>query len=131
MVLADTSVWVDYLRHGVDGPAGRMDSLLADREIVVCGPVVAELLVGARDEDREPLWDSLRALDWASLERDGWRAVGEIAATLRVSGGAVALTDIEIAVAAQRAPAKLWSGESDFERVAAVLDGLELLAYEP
>jgi predicted nucleic acid-binding protein len=124
-VLADTSVWVDYLRHGRDGDARGLDPLLASGEVVVCGPVVAELLAGTAERQRGELWQLLSGLDWADLGRPEWRRIGEVAADLRAAGSSVPLTDIEIAVAAVAVGARLWSGDGDFDQIAAVLDRLE------
>lgn len=125
--LADTSVWVDYLRHGTDGPAKALDSMLETESVLTCGPVVAELLAGARDEDRDSLWTLMQALPWADLDRSAWRAVGGGAAALRAQGETIALTDIEIAVAAAHSNAAVWSADRDFERIAQVVEGLEVI----
>lgn len=123
-VLADTSVWVDYLRHGTNGSAAELDALLAAGDVVLCGPVAAELLSGIAETGREELWQLLAGLRWAELGRAEWRRVGDVAAALRRSGTTVALTDIEIAVAAVGADALLWSRDSDFDRVAGALPDL-------
>jgi predicted nucleic acid-binding protein len=78
MVLPDTSVWVEYLRadppapEGTEGAAGEeqdagadastvdatdpspldeLDSLIEAEQVLTCGPVVAELMAGARGEN--------------------------------------------------------------------------------
>jgi len=116
-VLADTSIWVEYLRRGARSGAARLDDLLVAGEVVVCGPVVAELLAGARSSDRARLWLLLTGLPWAELGPLQWQTVGEVAARLRARGETVALTDIEIAVAAADSSSRLWSRDSDFERL--------------
>lgn len=125
IVLADTSVWVDYLRQGPGGRAAALDRLLADREVVVCGPVVAELLAGTASRQRDDLGRVFAGLPWADLDRAQWHRVGQVAAELRQRGETVALTDVEIAVAAEHAGAALWSDDTDFERVQGVLGELE------
>lgn len=124
-VLADTSIWVEYLRRGEESPAARLDNLLVAGEIVVCGPVVAELLAGAKSADRGRLWLLLTGLPWADLGPVQWQSVGEAAARLRDRGEAVALTDIEIAVAAVDSSSRLWTQDSDFQRVRGVMPGLQ------
>jgi len=124
-VLADTSVWVDYLRRGPSGAAADLDRLLHAGEIVLCGPVVAELLAGAGPAHRGDLWQLFSSLPWAEFGRAQWRRVGEAAAALRERGESVALTDVEIAVAATDAGAALWSRDADFVRIAGVLDDLD------
>ncbi len=123
-VLADTSVWVEYLRRGPIGPGAELDLLLADGEVVMCGPVAAELLAGVDPARRPELWPLLAGLPWADIGRIEWRRVGEVAAALRAIGQTVALTDIEIAVAAAASGALLWSRDADFDRVEAVLADL-------
>jgi predicted nucleic acid-binding protein len=127
-VLADTSVWVQYLRHGRAGKAARLDDLLAQGEVVVCGPVVAELVAGTPPDHRAGLIALLNALPWADLGRPEWARVGEVTARLREQGITTALTDIEIAVAAAGVHAELWTRDSDFTRIAMVLDSLSLFA---
>jgi predicted nucleic acid-binding protein len=127
IVLPDTSVWVDYLRSGTDGPAAALDELLARESAVVCGPVLAELLAGTPAGQRDALWHALEALPWADLDRVAWRRVGEVAQELRASGESVPLTDLAIAVAAVGAGAAVWTRDQDFERVRSVLSELELV----
>ncbi|MGC2190839.1 MAG: PIN domain-containing protein [Candidatus Dormiibacterota bacterium] len=127
-VLPDTSVWVTFLRDGSAGRAAALDGLLASHEVVVCGPVVAELLAGARSVQRSELRAALITLPWVDLGRREWQQVGELAARLRELGDSVPLTDLEIAVAAGSGGALLWSWDSDFERVRAVLP--ELRRYD-
>jgi predicted nucleic acid-binding protein len=124
-VLADTSIWVEYLRHGKESRAARLDDLLVAGDVVACGPVVAELLAGAKSPDRGRLWLLLTGLPWAELGPVQWQSVGETAARLRERGETVALTDIEIAVAAVDSSSRLWTRDSDFGRVRGVLPALQ------
>jgi predicted nucleic acid-binding protein len=126
MVLPDTSVWVDFSRRGAKGRAAEMRALLDQGEIATCGPVAAELLAGADGEVAERMWATLSSLPWVELTSAAWRGVGEVGAHLRQAGQTLPLTDLVIAVAAARAGYVLWSLDSDFERIAPALDGLEL-----
>jgi predicted nucleic acid-binding protein len=125
-VLPDTSVWVDYLRRGASGPAGELERHLEEGSVLVCGPVLAELLAGAPPERRDELWLALGSLPWAELDHAAWRQVGELANDLRRAGVSVPLTDLVIAVAAERSQATLWTRDRDFERIRPVLPALEL-----
>lgn len=91
----------------------------------MCGPVVAELLAGVTSADRGRLWVLLTGLPWADLGPVQWQSVGETAARLRERGETVALTDIEIAIAAIDSSARLWTRDWDFKRVRAVLPALQ------
>ena len=77
---------------------------------------------------RAELIGLLNALPWADLGRSHWAIAGEIAARLREQGISSALTNIEIAVAAVQSHAALWTRDSDFTRIAKVLDSLSLFA---
>ncbi len=126
MVLADTSVWVDFARRGRRGKAAEMRDLLDAGEVVTCGPVTAELLAGAEGEVAERMWDTLASLRWAELNAAGWREVGVVASRLRRQGATLPLTDLAIAVAAARGRHAVWSFDADFERILPALDRLKL-----
>jgi predicted nucleic acid-binding protein len=52
-----TSIWVDYLR-GQEPVAAQLERLVREGEAMLCGPVLAELLAGARtDTDAQALLD--------------------------------------------------------------------------
>lgn len=90
----------------------------------MCGPVVAEILAGAKSAQRSELWALRSNLRWADLARSEWQQVGDLAARLRSQGQAVPLTDLEIAVAAASSRSQLWTWDTDFDRVRAVLPEL-------
>lgn len=126
MLLPDTSIWIAYLRPGGEDMTRELDAALERREVLTCGPVVAELVAGARPSDRAPLLASLAGLPWAELDQKAWQSVGLLAAELRDRGQAIPLTELEIAVAAHSKGAALWTADRHFERLAPMLDGLEL-----
>jgi len=128
-ILPDTSIWVRYFRTGNDAASAELDRLLAEKSVVGCGPVLAELLTGTAAKQRDALWLAVGTTGWAGLDREAWRRVGEVAGDLRSRGLSVPLTDVAIAVSAVRADAALWSDDSDFDRVGEVLPELE--RYRP
>lgn len=131
MVLPDTSIWVAYLRAGSDALTRDLNRFLERGEVVICGPVAAELAAGARKTDRQTLLSTFSGLAWADLDRRAWQSVGLLAAELRDRGETLALTDLEIAVAAQTAGATLWTTDRHFERLTALVDGLDLRLVAP
>jgi predicted nucleic acid-binding protein len=116
-VLADTSIWVDFLKVGTRGPGAELATLLRDREVVLCGQVVAELLVGTPPQQRDGLWTLLSGLPWLELRARGWRRVGELAGDARGSGYTLPLTDVQIAVLALENEARLWSRDAHFAQI--------------
>jgi len=123
-VLADTSIWVDFLKVGARGPAAELATLLRDRQVVLCGQVVAELLAGTRPEQRDGLWTLLSGLPWLELRARGWRRVGELAGDARSSGYTLPLTDVQIAVLAFENEAELWSRDAHFAQIGQLVAGL-------
>lgn len=144
MTLPDTSVWVEYLRAApAAGPASErdrpgdaeisaadaLDELIERDAVLTCGPVVAELLAGARGRGREELAEQMRAQPWVELSRSDWLTVGHTAARLREKGHTTPLLDVQIAVCAVTADAELWTRYGDFERIAQSLDGLRVRRF--
>lgn len=130
MVLADTSVWVDFARRGDSGRAARLRGLLDGGEVSTCGPVAAELLAGADGGVAERISATLASLPWADLTPVAWRDAGFAARRLRESGQTVPLTDLAIAVAAVHAGHVVWSFDADFKRIEPVIDDLVLYDTE-
>lgn len=128
-ILADTSIWIRYLRRGQDETSSRLDRLIGEGTVVACGPVLSELMWGTPPESREAVWSALTAMEWAGIDASSWRRAGEAAYALRRRGRTVALIDLAIAVAAIGADAKIWTLDKDFEHIRDVLP--ELSIYRP
>lgn len=126
MILADTSAWVEY--DGATGSAVHrrmVDLIRGEADLATTEPVVMEVLIGARDDDREA--DLRRLLGrFESLpfdaDADFDRAV-RIYRSCRSAGitprGTV---DCMIAAVALRHDATLLAHDSDLARVAGVFD---------
>jgi len=126
VVLPDTSVWIPYFRSTTGAEGDRLEALIGRGEVAICGPVLAELLGGAGDTQRDWIMDTAGSLPWADLDHASWLEAGALARRLRQAGQTLPLTDLAIAVAAAGAGFVLWSLDLDFERIASVLQGLEL-----
>ncbi len=125
MILADTSLWIDFLR-GVRSPATEaFDERLSGRDVLVCGPVATELLSGCAAAERRRLWERLTALAWVDIDRAQWFAAGDLRAELREHGRQVSLPDALIAIAAA-GRATLWTRDHHFEHIAGLLKTLDL-----
>lgn len=130
MVLADTAVWVDYLKRGRRGRGAPLDALLEANQVVIVGPIAAELVAGTKDDERLQLWRRILSVPWVELDRDGWRRVGEVFGALVAEGRTVPLTDVTIAVAAVTAGAQLWTTDTDFDRLREQLPQLQRFTPE-
>jgi predicted nucleic acid-binding protein len=127
-VLIDSSVWVDYLKLGERGPGAAVRTLLLRRDVIACGPVVAELLAGTPPAGRAELSMLMNGLPWADLDRDAWRRIGEVVGDLLRLGFRIPLTDAAIAVAAVDSGARLWSRDAHFDRIGEHLTDLQRFA---
>ncbi len=125
MILADTSIWIDYLRGTASTAADELDERLAAHEVLMCGPVAAELLTGMGPKERLRMWEILSAMTWADVTRPDWFLAGDVRAELRERGIQVSLADVLIAGAATNR-ATLWTRDQHFSAIAAVLQTLDL-----
>jgi predicted nucleic acid-binding protein len=135
MILVDTSVWVDFLR-GVDTPArAAVRALIADRfdELVLCEPIVMELMAGATDPAAlhriGQLADGLPSVDVEPLL--DFRAAAALHRLARSNGETVrSIVDCLIAAVALRHGVTLVHKDRDFEVLGRVT-GLRHRSYRP
>ena len=123
-LLPDTSIWVEFFRGGTDATE-ELDVLIERETVVLCGPVLAELLAAIPPELRAAVSLALGSLRFVDLEKADWRLAGEVAYELDRDGRSVPLMDVVIAIACRRAEARLWTRDRDFERVREVLPELD------
>ena len=128
MILADTSVWIDFLRGGQSEAADELDAQLAQHAVMMCGPVATELLTGLEAGERLRLWETLSAMTWSDMTRADWFTAGDLRAELRERGIQVSLPDVLIATAAA-GRATLWTRDHQFERIAELLEPLDLRLF--
>jgi predicted nucleic acid-binding protein len=125
VILVDTSAWVEFDRATGSPTDLRLAELIAEtNEVAVTGPVVMEVVAGARDARRE---EALRRLmlRFTLLQFDGaidFDAAARIyLACRRVGVTPRGLVDCMIAAVAQRHGATLLSADRDLLRVASVI----------
>jgi predicted nucleic acid-binding protein len=126
-VLADTSIWVDYLR-GQEPVAAQLERLVREGEAMLCGPVLAELLAGARNDSDADRLLALTSLRFIEVTRQTWRHAGEAARALRGVGTTVPLLDVVIGVACAQAHVPLWTRDQHFGTLGEALPELQLYA---
>ena len=102
-VLADTSAIIEFFRPGGQEQMRQEVSRLLDSgDLAVCGIVVAELLQGVREEERQPLLDLLKEAQTWELKLEDHERAGELGNTLRRKGLKIPLSDLIIAALALR-----------------------------
>jgi hypothetical protein len=127
MVVIDTSVWVQALRAAASREREEVDRLLAQEEAAIVGPVLAEVLQGARTQaELEGLYVRLTALPFLVATQHTWSRVGELSFQLRRDGASMSLVDILIATLAMEHDCALYTLDEHFHRIPGVrLHGAE------
>ena len=99
MVIADSSVWIEFLKRPESEIGREMQRLLRANEVLMVGTVLAEVLQGANNDDQiEGLGSRLVVIPYAEASQAAWRKAGEMASQLRRSGQTTGLSDVIIAV---------------------------------
>lgn len=125
VTLADSSVWIDYLRQAGTRADVALDELrsTAPGDLVMTAPVAMELLFGPTDELSvrrvENLVDGLPSL--AVDPDDDFRAAAQIYRAVRRNGRTIRkATDCLIAAIAIRHKALVLHKDADFDAIAEV-----------
>ena len=116
MILADTSVWVEYLR-GRQPFLGRMEQLLEDRQILAVEPVFGELLQGAKDDrERRVLLEF-----WGNLPKSpiqgAWVKAGDLSSRNKWLDHGIGLIDAVLIFSARESKAKVWTLDKNLKGV--------------
>lgn len=120
-VLVDTSAWVDFL-GGVRVAVARVGKLLDEGGAVICGPVAAELLSGARSSAEYALLRDLAEGLECLPDPDGiWPRVAESRFALSRGGFRAGIVDLLIATTALDAGVALVTRDRRFDRIRAVV----------
>ena len=118
MVITDTSVWIAFIRNRSSEHGMELSRLLHADEVAITGPVLAEVLQGARNPHEFARFSSdMEAVRYLDVSREAWVWVAETSQRLRRAGQAVALTDLSIAAVALLNDSELYTLDRDFGRV--------------
>ena len=127
VILVDTSVWVAYFCD-VAPTAHTLETLLSERGVVTCPPVLAELAIGLPADRHDAVIQPLAELPSVGLPQCAWLEAAAAGRDLRARGLAVPLIDLLVATAAVRSGAELWTLDADFQRVSEVMPRLRLVS---
>lgn len=113
MILADTSIWIEYLRNR--SPYRQiLRHHLEIGDVLTTGSIFGELLQGARTQkEADALVGFFNALPHIEAGNDLWLEAGLISHSLKAASRAVGLIDVSIIVAARRAGAQIWSRDKN------------------
>ncbi len=125
MILADSSVWVDFFRHQDTPPVLSLTELIeGEQPLAICGPILTEVLQGFRLDsvfaEAAAFFEKLHYLD---ISRNTHLHAARIYRALRKQGLTISSsTDCLIAACAIEHKAHLLHDDRDFEKIARVSD---------
>ena len=121
MVIADSSVWIEYFRSKASPVQDALRGLLERNEVLMAGVVLAEVLRGVRSAREYGLLAELMGrLPYAEATKETWVSCGNIARELRANGITIHLADALIATLAIEGGHELYTRDGDFERIPGV-----------
>jgi predicted nucleic acid-binding protein len=118
LIIADSSIWIDFQRDPGSEAGRELDQLLDADEVVMVGPVLTEVLQGARSEDELEFFSShLTALLFLETSQESWVRAGELNYRLKQSGNMLSVGDLMISTLALQHDMPVYSLNGDFDRV--------------
>ena len=118
MVIVDTSVWIQAFTERTSDERRELDGLLNQNHVVMVGPVLAEILQGARSlEEFDRLLVRWSALPYAAATRETWNQSGALSYQLRQQGYTVGLVDLLISALALEHDHQIYTLDDHFQRV--------------
>ena len=118
MVIADTSVWINAQRAPESRHSREFWRLFGGRQIVMVGPVFAELLQGSRTQrEFDLLLGHFDALDYLEADRRTWQTVARIRRRLGRRGCQIGFSDTITAALSIQHAIPLFTLDSDFGRI--------------
>ncbi|MFN5971724.1 MAG: PIN domain nuclease [Microcystis sp.] len=132
MLLIDTSVWISVFRDRSGQVRQQLETLIANREILLTRFTQLELLQGSLNEQEWTVLSTyLEVQDYVELRPSSWQAAARIYYDLRRQGLTVrSPIDCCIAQAALENDLLLIHNDRDFETIAQVRS-LQNLRFQP
>lgn len=118
MVIADTSVWIEYFKGGEERVRATLRGLIRAEQAVLVGVVLAELLQGCRSsKEADTVLSTLAGLRFLETTFSTWKRTGELSASLRRKGVTLPLSDLLIATLATEHRCQVYTLDPHFEQI--------------
>ena len=118
MVVADTTVWIEFFNDPESREKHAIDLLIDEDELALVGPVLAELLQGCRTVgEADAILDHVSALPFLETNFPAWQRAGELSSSLRRKGTTLPLMDIIIAAIALEHDAEVLTTDPHFKKI--------------
>ncbi len=119
-VLADTNIWIDYF-NGDSDIADKLEQLIKKGAVFITGPVIYELLQGAKTSDTiQTLIETLNAVHYLDSSKRHWEKAGILSSDLRRKGITIPMSDILISVIAAENNCMIFTQDSHFKSIPGV-----------
>jgi len=120
MVLIDTSAWLFALKKDFHPVIkGRIEQLLEESDIAICGMIALELLGGTKSEKEYlRLKSRLDSLFYVESDKLLWDLASRLAFDLKRKGLSIPYADIVIAASALKEGAVLIHADAHFDSIA-------------
>lgn len=121
LILADTSVWIPFLRGSGIQFQERIVPLIMGDKLVTTPIVIMEILRGAKSQrEYDKLSKDLAALRCFDVSAKVWERASKLGYTLRNKGLNAPLTDTLITAVAQEHNVRLLHDDRHFEMIASI-----------
>ena len=122
MILADTSVWIEFLKGRNKEVGDRMLVQLKQRNVLAASPVFGELLQGVRNEREknivETYWNNLPKEN----EQDIFIYAGQLSYEYKLFSKGIGLIDCAILGLAIIGKHSLWTLDKKLQKIAVVVN---------
>ncbi len=120
-VFVDTCIWASFFGKPASPEKVAVDELLDTDRVALLGPVVAEILLGFRRKDQADWVASrLHLAHYVEVGWDDWRAAADLGRNLAAKGNKLPLTDLVVAVVAERCRAWVYTTDPHFDLIPGV-----------
>lgn len=120
-VFVDTCIWASFFGKPGSPEKAAVDDLLEADRVALVGTIVAEVLLGFRRKDQS----RLRMAHYVEAGWNDWRAAADLGRDLAVNGNKLPLTDLLVAVVAERCHSWVYTTDPHFDFI------LDLKRFRP
>ncbi|MEK6681173.1 MAG: PIN domain-containing protein [Nitrospirota bacterium] len=120
LVLVDTSAWICFFaRKGFIEIKEAVSALLDNNSAAIAGPIIVELIQGARTEnEKEIIKSKIKGLHWLKITDDHWHKTAELSFSLRRKGVTISAFDSLLSTIAIEYNCRIIHKDSDFDIIA-------------
>jgi len=119
-IIADTCIWIDYFR-GTDPNSKALLGLIQGGEILITGPVVYELLQGAKTKkDADLIKEATQALPKLAVTYETWLLAGDLFFDLRRKGVTLPPSDVLLSALAIENNCSILTTDNHFDQISRI-----------